>query len=194
MLIIVEGFDNSGKTTLCNFLEEKLSHFTKVTRYKNDNLTDHKHRLTEILASTHLHPVVLCDRISIIGEEVYGKVLRGKSCWNLTLEEIWTSFMNSIPSSIPVVFIYCLPSNPELGNKPEMEGVIEHQEALRKAYHQAALTTEKVFYNASHVKISNNRYFRTYDYQKDGNFLLIEAFIDYIISYHGLLDSWKERG
>lgn len=126
MKIIVVGMDNTGKTTLCKSLANKLG-FTHV-----DPMGPGKSReemLDNIMYYLNKSNGVIFERFSIFEELVYGKTLRGVSKFNYQDIEMIKRYN--------LVIIYCRPSNEVIcnfGDREQMEGVIEKKEALIKAW------------------------------------------------------------
>ena len=84
-MIIIEGPDNSGKSTLVEWIKENF-YVTEVNR-RHGPPVDAQDILerTELVLDTeiHSHPRrnFITDRFSLIGESVYGPILRGKDLW-----------------------------------------------------------------------------------------------------------------
>lgn len=93
MLILVEGRDGSGKSTLCDELYNNGLSVIKVPR-------GHNYEFKELLQYAQVHPLV-CDR-SFITEIVY-RIFDGISC-DVCLEFI-SSMLNG--KTAPVRIIYC---------------------------------------------------------------------------------------
>lgn len=80
MLIVVEGVDGAGKTTLINRLVEEYKQPFWRLQGINPHLPDAP--LTRVLDwVSRLSPyvTVVCDRLPIISEPIYGTVLRGEN-------------------------------------------------------------------------------------------------------------------
>lgn len=92
MLILVEGRDGSGKSTLCNELYNKGLSVIKVAKGRN-------YEFKELLQYALVHPLV-CDR-SFITEVVY-RIFDGISC-DVCLEFI-SSMLNG---NTTVKIVYC---------------------------------------------------------------------------------------
>jgi hypothetical protein len=150
-LVVVEGMDNSGKTTLVKQLSE---HIKKSLEEDGVNIPLHLYsssvevenhfmRLYVILDDLNKGSVVITDRISLIGEEVYGRLLRGQSVfgdkdgylgsWDLFLQA--ATAMNR--GNTRVVIIYCNPDPFPLSVKMEMPGVSENFNILKTRYNLA---------------------------------------------------------
>ena len=112
-MIIVEGPDNSGKSTLIKNLAKDFKLRTlKCSRHGppidgNDNYQ----RTQEIIERALKFPDnnIIVDRISLIGEEIYGPILRGKNLW-VEYPEKKRNLWNSL-RCLNTFFIYCRPPN-----------------------------------------------------------------------------------
>jgi len=166
MLIIVEGFDNSGKTSLVNHITKHNPQGPSIVFHSRPGI-DQGARLGELLAWVRTYPssLVITDRIGIIGEEVYGRNLRGYSEFSREMFDVWTSFFYGIPNGVKVVFIWCHPRNHEMGNKPEMEGVVENRAFLLDKYDETMVKTRRIFEKKKFE--GRNVAFVEFDYQQD---------------------------
>jgi thymidylate kinase len=129
MIVVVEGPDNAGKTTLATYLAKHLrAVYLKVERPK---------RGVDLLAFRNLIKVaneysgwVVCDRHVAISEPIYGTVIRHGHVLN-QLD------IDPALDDIHCVF-YCRPTNKRIldsiGERPQMEGVVENAEAIIHAY------------------------------------------------------------
>lgn len=129
MIIIVEGMDNAGKTTLCQFLAKQLrAVYIKVERPR---------RAVDLLAYQHIletanaySGMVVTDRHVAISEPIYGPICRGKH--DLKQEEI------DLCANRFQALIYCRPPlaliMKTIAERPQMSGVEEHTEQLVEAY------------------------------------------------------------
>ena len=123
-MIIVEGMDNSGKTTLINHL---ATHFNLPT------VKSYKPRLRSDIYALHswcsaAPQTVITDRHPAISDLVYGPIIRG-----------------STPSSLAVArgcivnnfLIYCRPPDDRIflfKDRTQMAGIIEQAIGLLEAY------------------------------------------------------------
>lgn len=124
--VIVIGMDNTGKTTLCETLSNKLdfelikSPGPKITKeemvkFMEENLTSDKN--------------LIFERFPFIEEMVYGKILRHTNLFD---------FREPIVDKLKEVkFIYCRPNKKcifNFGEREQMEGVIEQSIPLLKKF------------------------------------------------------------
>ena len=128
-MIIVEGMDNSGKTTLAEHLAEKfklpLMHSPKI----RENM------IQDALTILTLNPNAVMDRFSVISEVIYGPTLRRKIIFD-TFVTRWIFYMDKLAQCKPLIF-YCRPPDEKIfdyGDREQMEGVKEHDKELLGAY------------------------------------------------------------
>jgi len=164
LVIVVEGFDNSGKSTLVR----KLSNYLPNHRMAHspgplgfwlfDWVSDEFRRMTK-------SPRVIYDRFPLISEMVFGPILRGKTVFP---DYVWRFYWNSLLTFDPFL-IYTRPTDDHLildtlGARPQMDGVTAHAPALLQAYdrffRELPLTSERGFGN-------HEAYLYTYDYTTD---------------------------
>jgi hypothetical protein len=111
MLIIVEGMDSTGKTTLINKIRAKFPQFvyTKPVPSKGpegisgqDMVDGTKALFAKVLAGDDY----ISDRVNMVSEFIYGPICRGHSRLTLDqLDEILPQFYQIQP-----IVIYCRPS------------------------------------------------------------------------------------
>lgn len=142
MIIVVTGFDNTGKTTLSNQLVEhynskhhsiiNIAHSpgpvgkVKQTKWMQKQLDMQK---------GFPRPLKVYDRFTSIEEMVYGPVLRDKSNFKLE-DKIFQDFKDLHP-----LIIYTRPPRDcifNFGTREQMEGVIEKAPQLLNAYDDVA--------------------------------------------------------
>jgi predicted HAD superfamily Cof-like phosphohydrolase len=129
-IIIVEGPDGAGKTTLINRLQKDLN----VITIKSPRPRDY-HDCKDLLARTMLiaeNTNILCDRIGIISEPIYGPICRGTHPF-----PTWDESHEMLALINPII-IWCQPDvsvcEDNLDSQPQMNGVIEHIDDLCDAY------------------------------------------------------------
>lgn len=133
-MIVVEGMDNSGKTTLVSRLRFAIG--ARVVKScgpkdKDEDLFDWTRKQLE---RPNTRPLYIYDRFSVISDPVYSPVIRGKNPFfdhregELLIEE----FIKQEP-----LIIYCNPGLERItnfGEREQMEGVISNVENLLKEY------------------------------------------------------------
>lgn len=133
MTIIVEGMDNTGKTTLIEAITNHLQQgevpfFHRKPRGPGSRGQD----LTEIHTMLESTGVRIYDRTPVISELVYGKVLRGEGSLG---NQSW-HFLQLLLRIEPLI-IYCRPHDDAIfnfGDRPQMAGVIEQKQKLLERY------------------------------------------------------------
>jgi hypothetical protein len=128
-MIIVEGMDNTGKTTLIKKLSLELG---LEIRHSPSHLVGSPDLYTwvdeELAQDFKLPPIY--DRFPLISEAVYGPILRGVSTIPKGKYDGWAA-------SHDVLFIYCRPGLNRIlnwGHRDQMKGVMEHAKALVAEY------------------------------------------------------------
>jgi len=134
-VIIVEGMDNTGKTTLVDFLSGT---FKGLKRIKSPGPPKDVNSITEWTRDSLLYgssPTFIYDRHPLISEKVYGPLLRGKDCLDHSVGRLlFKDFLRLKPKPL---IIYCRPSIKAIkryGSRGQMEGVIPNTEKLVEAY------------------------------------------------------------
>lgn len=111
-MIIVEGPDNSGKSTLVKSLSKDLGLRVLQSSYQGPpkNARDNYYRTKDIIvgALEHHKPNTITDRLSLVGESIYGPICRGKDLWVSCFDKKMK--MYSILKTINPFWIYCRPS------------------------------------------------------------------------------------
>jgi hypothetical protein len=134
-MIVVEGMDNSGKSTLC---EQLGKHFGFPVEHSPSKLAivdpnSWRKWLSEAIekATTDREHHIIYDRFPITSESVYGPVLRNN---NLLYSE--PSLILKWISTNPIL-VYCRPPREiilHFGDGVQMPGVKEHADELLNAY------------------------------------------------------------
>lgn len=129
-MIIIEGMDNSGKSTLAEFIgsrtrvpvEHSPSELVRSGRYE-----EWLYWIEWSLLGERGHYVF--DRHPILSEPVYGPVCRGRNLLETT------SYLIELKERDPFI-LYCRPPDEKIFNfeKEEADGVIEHAVELLNAY------------------------------------------------------------
>lgn len=129
-MIIIEGPDNAGKSTLA----EKLSKALNIPVIHSVRPEKHWSEEDVLYHSTwQLRPQeAILDRVYAISEYVYGRVIRGKTALGEKHSEALFDLYNR-----PYLIIYCRPDDHTiLDNKgrDQMDGVIQHHQAIINEY------------------------------------------------------------
>jgi len=132
MLIILEGSDGSGKTSLANRIRKDLDEYMLLLR--SSGPPRHVGQLADVigmLASIPYRIPVVTDRNPVISESVYGPIIREKCMHGLTLEQMGRMFRHAM-------VIHCRPNYSALADgvrqESQMEGVVLNHRAIVKAY------------------------------------------------------------
>jgi len=185
MFVIIEGMDNTGKTSLHEHILEiyksrALNKDIKIITTHSSAYTDPISYMLYLLHLDHNTDkvLILCDRVSMMGEYVYGPVLRSTNAFDsitpdksstMLFEDLWNIFIQSIKpnnlASYPkLIFIYCRPTDYVQSTKEEMIGVVNNQYPLLARYDAHALKLQALFH--SHRPFKDIE-FLVYDYQQD---------------------------
>lgn len=154
MIVVVEGPDNAGKTTLAQYLAKEMrAVFIKVERPKRAvDLKAYQHVLN--IARSY-SGVVVTDRHVAISEPIYGPICRGGHDLQQGDIEICCSQLDAM--------IYCRPPDAvimkTISERAQMEGVVENTSAIIEAYDQ---WYERVFHQTSRYDFLGK-----YDFTKD---------------------------
>lgn len=167
MIIIVEGMDGSGKTTLVKHLfyplklipRKFVKSFGPEQDYQLKLVADTVAELKELeiyyLWKKSIYR--LYDRFPLISEAVYGPILRGSNCFG----ELHSHLLRQLLFLEPLI-IYCRPEKgiirENLQKSQQMEGVKEHFEELLAAY-------DKIYQELT--ESPGRAYITLYDYTKD---------------------------
>lgn len=161
MTIIVEGFDNVGKTTLINTL--KKIHGKRVDIIKPPGPFENRGSLIDWLnpemdkckTFQYNKGMAIYDRFPIISELVYGPIVRGESM--VTGPVFDETFYGLTSAAFPVTFIYCRPPDEKIldfGFREQMDGVIERSLELLNGYDELMSEISKILLQTPDVKSS----------------------------------------
>ncbi|MCO5760317.1 MAG: hypothetical protein NHG36_02220 [Chromatiaceae bacterium] len=132
MLVVVEGPDGSGKTTLIEQLRNRgdSAYFVTLRPSGPPPSLAHVTRFAHLAGIAAKDETVLCDRFPPISEYVYGKVLRGHS---LVTTDYLIRSLHEVTS-----IVYCRPCLKtlvqNLETERQMAGVAENLLRLRGEY------------------------------------------------------------
>ncbi len=133
-MIIVEGMDNSGKTTLVQRLSIDLKLLVLNNRRRPKEAQDIKDYVDMITPLCRTFPTIL-DRFAPISEPIYGPICRNSHL--LTEGEVHDLLQHISIYNKPLV-IYCRPDKDRIlkfdDSIEQMDGVIKHAPALVEAY------------------------------------------------------------
>lgn len=135
MLIVIEGADGSGKTTLANRIRKELEDYSIFIRSNGpphtlQQLVDMVTFQQELIDRLPRLPFIT-DRNPVISEYVYGPILRGKCMHALNIEQMARLFRDKL-------LIHCRPSYSALTSgvrkEEQLEGVIPNHRHIVQAY------------------------------------------------------------
>lgn len=134
MLIILEGADGSGKTSLANKIRKEVEEYMLFLR--SNGAPHHVGQLADVIGWVSEIPYripVIQDRNPVISEYIYGPIIRGKCMHGLTFDQMARMFRKSM-------IIYCRPSYSALAagmrQEVQMEGVALNHKEIVRAYDQ----------------------------------------------------------
>jgi hypothetical protein len=178
-LIILEGMDGTGKTTLAKTIQSNLPNFQYTHPVPSEGPAGQTEEymvtgMLDLFKQVREGADIITDRINLISEEIYGPICRGKSTLRLgNYLRVKDELFNLIPKPI---IIFCRPELPvvlqnlEAENVLQMDGVKENHTALYKAY-------DRWFGDWLRKGIVCSNWFYIYDYTKD---LKAELFMDFL--------------
>lgn len=177
-MIIIDGFDNTGKTTLANILKEiydlEYLHSPSEYRYDFDKMVDWAIRE---LGSKRK---AIYDRFSPLTDQVYGPILRGGTPYQ---SDKRAKAVVTLLRYTPHLIIYCRPPRDRIfnfGERDQMDGVIDNAVQLLNAYDELFKELENQGFNVL-----------TYDYTNPNHFQSIKLKIDQFLIENNLLEEEK---
>ena len=140
-MIVVEGMDNTGKTSLVNHLATRYSLPVIHSAGPRDMLGSF--RWVRAALNHHRHHIIF-DRFALISEAVYGTILRGVDMFeNPAGLHLWDTFRRLDP-----IIIYCRPHIgvvTNFGDRAQMEGVVDRATQLYSRYEEVMADRVKTF-------------------------------------------------
>lgn len=136
MNFVVVGMDNTGKTTVVKHLSE---YFENTPWTKSPGPVSREEQMDWMKSNIELSKSdwMIFERFPFFDEQVYGKVLRGKSNFNLNDEDMVELFNDN-----NVIVIYCRPPKEtilDFGDRPQMDGIIANAGELINAWDELML-------------------------------------------------------
>lgn len=182
-MIIVEGPDNSGKSTLITYLSQRfgLKKFKNIRSGPPVNAADLYSRtryMVEQCIKTRSNNFIL-DRLNLISETIYGPICRGKDLWQSIYkdkQDLLTSISNMHP-----FYIYCRPPIEKiLDMSTHQEKEYDTPEHLMKV--NGELKSIIQAYDNYFASFEGDYYhFHKYDYTKESSLeLLITKLQEYL--------------
>ena len=129
-MIIIEGADNTGKSTLGKFLSKEFS--LELIHSERPHWSWTEEQSLEHSRKQLLPQLAILDRVYALSEYVYGPICRGGSALGTRHAEALVDLYNR-----PYVIIYCRPQMSTIlrnGERDQMEGVVENHQAIVEAY------------------------------------------------------------
>lgn len=131
-MVIVEGPDNSGKTTLARKLAADMELVYINNRQRPRGFKDLDYDAFHFCDVAKVFPTIF-DRWGPISEPIYGRVIRDTQ-WPLKEELVQ---VHQYVAGLKPLVLYCRPSNKRIldfGDTEQMEGVKTKAKQLIKAY------------------------------------------------------------
>lgn len=166
MIIVVEGVDNSGKTSIAMWLAKRL----KGLYLKSEHIPPEAMQLRQYMniltvAEIYGNGIIVSDRHHAVSDPIYGHILRGGTKLESDLIE---RAMKQIHA-----FVYCRPSDEliidRMAERDQMAGVLPNVRRIIQAYD---FYFEDTFLDQRH-KVW------TYDYTKDSEEALAQEILKY---------------
>ena len=133
-MVVVEGMDNTGKTTLARQQANDLGGLYLNLRRKPRSVVDIAAYIQD--TSPIRHQLVL-DRHPVFSDFVYGPVVRGTSLFTHSDARILIEMMKRV-AFLPVILVYCRPPTEvilgSLSDRPQMDGVVQRAHQLIEKY------------------------------------------------------------
>jgi thymidylate kinase len=131
-LIVIEGPDGAGKSTLARELSSSWGFSIAGTRGPDDNVREKVYTALGQAVSGE-GPIKIYDRL-FFSELVYGRILRGKLLFNA----IESLYIKRMLAALRCPVIFCLPPYEEvlknIQNSDQMDGVEDNIHKIYKAY------------------------------------------------------------
>lgn len=173
-MIIVEGSDNSGKTTLVEQLVKDFDLITLVPYKKGppkDAETNFMNSWCMINGAINFPPKrVITDRFSLIGESIYGPICRKKDLW-VSMYDRKIKLFNSMIALDPFI-IYCRPpDNRVLNMSTHQRKYYDSEEHVQQIINNRALILNAY---DNYFAFWRNHNFYKYDYTISESYLTLK--------------------
>lgn len=135
-MIIVEGCDNTGKTTLVTKLAQDLRLISVNNRKRPQSRQESEDYLHALLPLVKSHPTIF-DRWQPISEPIYGPICRNTRILPFDAMEAQHRILSDVVHRPGPLVIYCRPKDSTIlnfGDREQMTGVIEHAHTLIQEY------------------------------------------------------------
>ncbi len=140
-MIIVEGPDNSGKTTLCEGLANTLEIKVKHSGGPCKEESDFRNRMAKIMIDSN----VIYDRVPAISEVIYQPVVRAET--DNWIFPIFKEYINRLLELDPIL-IYCRPPNFVVmdlkDHKVKAHESVEHVDKVKENAFQIILAYDRL--------------------------------------------------
>ena len=172
MLIVLEGFDGTGKTTAAKAIIERFPGYTYYKPVPSSGPTE-KSGEEMVLATMELFErvkngeYIVADRLHMVSEVIYGPVCRKQS--KIDIKQF--SLMRQELMKLDVVIIYCRPPFDVVHNflitdqEQQMSGVLANAERLYSRY--------KIFFFLFKFPVW------VYDYTRDPQYIELFDFLSF---------------
>jgi len=130
--IIIEGMDNTGKTTLAKTLSDELS--LRVVKSPGPYKENHTYAMSWLQMACQMREVVIFDRLAPFSEEIYGTIIRHCNLFRKYYD--WPAVIDMVTIGPPLI-IYCRPPDEvifKFGEREQMDGVIQNRMILLRQY------------------------------------------------------------
>lgn len=135
MLIIVEGCDGSGKSTLVQKLRRELPYNWVCQSQGYPRTAENASRGAQWLEAAPPEFFIICDRHPLLAERVYGPIIRNE---NIFLGTAFEDMENVLDFLHGALVIYCRPPitviEQGVRTQRQMEGVSTHLRSLVSEY------------------------------------------------------------
>jgi hypothetical protein len=161
-MIILEGLDNTGKTSLQGRLcqEYGLEGVHSPGPHESETVLSW---VIEAFNKDRGVPVIY-DRFPLISEEVYGNVLRGGNILNAS--PLGLQLQERMEKEVRPLIIYCKPPEEVISNwndREQMDGVVDNYKVLLAAYDTLMMTLRTKYSTVSYNYCHPNDYGRVLD-------------------------------